>query len=153
MLRTIAIALLLAAASPALAAEADAAAVVSKLYYFHFAHRQYFEVTYEKQRALFAPSLIKAFTAADKYNKLHPDEAPNLDGDPLTDSQEPAEAYTVGATTLEGADAIVAVDVKLDETTTRHVRLRLTPSGQTWRIANVLYAEGPDLVKILQTHN
>jgi hypothetical protein len=153
MLRTIAMSLLLAAASPALAADADPAAVVSKLYSYHFAHRQYFEVTYKKQRALFAPKLVTEFAAADKYNKTHPDEVPNLDGDPLTDSQEPAEAYTVGATTREGADAIVAVDVRLDETTTRHIRVRLTPSRETWRIANVLYAEGLDLVKILQTHN
>ena len=153
MLRKIVVAVLLFAASPALAADTDPAAVVSKLYRWHFDHRQYFDVTYKKQRALFAPSLIAVFTAADKYNKAHPDEVPSLDGDPLTDSQEPAEAYTVGATTREGSDAIVAVDVKLDDKTTRKIRVRMTPSGATWRLANVLYAEGSDLVKILQTHD
>jgi hypothetical protein len=159
MLRAIVAAVLLlaaaaAAAEPVLTDEPSGpAAVLSKLYRFHFAHGQTFEVTYRKQRALFAPSLIAAFTAADRYAAAHPDEAPSLDGDPLTDSQEPAEAYTVGATTREGSDAIVAVDVRLDEATTRHLRVRLAPSGPTWRISNVLYAEGSDLVKILRTHD
>jgi hypothetical protein len=59
------------------------------------------------------------------------------------------DSYSVETPTLDGTDTIVPVRVVIGPET-RTVRVRLTPNGASWRIANVLYDEGPDLLAILR---
>ena len=128
---------------------ADPAAVVRALYRDHFAQRQRWDITFKRNRTKFTPELLALLDADERKQAATPDEVVGLDFDPITNAQDEATGYQITGTTHEGADAIVAVTVKFGRTDVSKVRVRLSPSGQTWRIANVLYDEG-DLVTILK---
>ncbi len=130
------------------AATPSAANVVRAIYRDHFSHNQRWDITFKRHRAQLASSLLAAFKVDDDWADAHPDEVPNLDGDPLTSSQEMSNGYSVGAATRDGSDEVVPVKIRLGPET-RTVRVRLTLERGTWCIANIFYDEGPDLVAIL----
>ena len=65
------------------------------------------DITFKRHRAQLASSLLAAFKVDDDWADAHPDEVPNLDGDPLTSSQEMSNGYSVGAATRDGSDEVV----------------------------------------------
>ena len=147
------LALLVAGAAPAQTRPAKApvspTAFVTAIYRDHFAHNQRWDITFKRHHAQFAKPLLDAFAEDDKWAAAHPDEVPNLDGDPLTSSQEMCRGYSVGAATEDGEDMIVPVTIRIPPET-RTVRVKLVLTNGTWQIANILYDEGPDLVTLLK---
>ncbi len=123
-------------------------AFVTALYKDHFAHKQRWDLTLKTYHAKLAPELAGLLDESDRKQAANPDEVVGIDFNPMTDSQEEAQSFKLTGTTHEGADAIVAVTVKI-YTETRTIRVRLTPDGDSWRIANLLYADG-DLIKYLK---
>ena len=150
---SLAAALLALTAAPACTA-ADAAqqsgpaAVVTRLYRYHFAQKQNWDVTYRRQRALFAPRLAAMIDADNRASAANPDEIVGLDFDPLTNAQDEMTGFEVAPATREGSDALVRVVVKQGDART-NLRVRLARSGGSWRITNIHYPEG-NLVSILR---
>lgn len=135
------------AASPARAAEKPEA-VVEALYRDHFAQDQIWTATLERNRARFAPELLALVDEIERKAAANPGELVGLDFNPLTNAQEEADGFEVKGASPDGASTIVSVVIRFGGEPMM-VRLRLTPSGETWRIANILYDEY-DLVSILQ---
>jgi hypothetical protein len=123
-------------------------AFVTAFYRAHFAHKQRFDLTVKRERAKFAPELLALLDEDAKRSAANPDEIVGLDFDPFINAQEEATRFKLSGTTREGADAIVAVSLYFGSEA-RPVRVRLTPSGASWRISNFVYDEG-DLVSILK---
>jgi hypothetical protein len=150
---SLAAALLALAAAPACTA-ADAAqqpgpaAVVTRLYRYHFAQKQNWDLTYRRQRPLFAPGLAALLDADLRASAANADEIVGLDFDPLTNAQDEMTGFDVAPATRQGNDALVGVVVRQGNTRT-NLRVRLARSGGSWRVANIHYPEG-DLVSILR---
>jgi hypothetical protein len=140
------LALWLAPAAPAPTAAPEA--VVKDVYTQHFGHQQRFDLTAKQSRARFAPALLALLDADDRAASANKDEVVGLDFDPLTNAQEAADAFTVGAPTVTGATASVPVDLKTGADKTR-VTVRLASSGGAWQIADLDYGE-TTLVKTLK---
>src|SRR5262245_49278557 len=104
----------LLAALPMLAAEPDlaaAAALVRGLYKTHFAKSQRWDITLETERKRFAAPLLKQLDEDLAAQEATPGDVVGLDFDPLTNAQEEAESYKVGAPRLEKGEALVPVEV------------------------------------------
>jgi hypothetical protein len=146
---TAALALTLAAlAAPTVAAPLDGpTAAVDALYRGHFAHSQSFDETHTRDRARFAAPLL-ALLDADAKAARGSDEVVGLDFDPLTNSQEEAEGYSVGQARIAGDTATVPVELR-----TGRERMKLTVhlvrTGVQWQVSNLDYGEG-NLVAILK---
>lgn len=126
----------------------DPVAIVRELYRGHFAHEQNWDYTIKHDRAKFAPELLELLDKLDQLQAATPDEVVGLDFNPLTNAQDYATRYTVGAVKRDGPNAIVPVSVWLG-TSKSTVRILLVPSDGTWQIMNVLYDEGFDLIGII----
>ena len=126
----------------------DPVSVVDSLYRDHFAHEQRWDLTYGRQRALFAPELRALLDADARASAANADEVVGLDFDPLTDSQEAMTSFQVAPITHEGDSARVGVLLLLDTART-NVRVQLVRSNQQWRVTNLHYAHG-DLVSLLR---
>lgn len=122
--------------------------IVTAIYRYHFAHKQRWDLTFKRYRTMFSKDLLAAFDDNDKRQAASPDEVVGLDGDPLTDSQEMCDGYTVTGSAVDGANTVVSVDVRIEKEH-RTVRVRFIKDGAAWKIDNILYAEG-DLVTILR---
>lgn len=147
LLATPLVIVLLAVSALAQTRNVDPSAVVDTLYRDHFAHEQNWETSLERNRAVFAPALLEKIDRVNRLQEATPDEIVGIDFNPFTNAQEEATGYRVTGTTREGKDAIVTVAVRFEATPVR-VRVRLTPSGSGWLVANLLYDEG-NLVAIL----
>jgi hypothetical protein len=126
---------------------ADPAAIVDALYRDHFANQQIWDTSFERNRAVFAPSLLEKIDRANRLQEATPDEIVGIDFNPFTNAQEEATGYRVTGTARDGKDAVVTVVVNFESTPMR-VRVRLAPSGDSWLVSNLHYDEG-DLVAIL----
>ena len=80
---------------------------------------------------------------------LPPDEVPEINGDPFTDSQEYPSGFRVGATEADGDRASVPVILSWPGGTTRTVRVRVARVGDAWIVSDVLYESGPSFRKLL----
>ena len=72
------------------------------------------------------------------------DEVPPINGDPLTDSQEPPTRFAVGAARFEGARADVPVRFA-DAYGERRLVYRLLQEDGRWRVRDLHYADGSRL--------
>ena len=130
------------------AAAQGPAAVVDGLYQSHFAHHQRFDATMKAERARFGTALLAQLDADAKASAANSEEVVGLDFDPLTNSQEEADGYSVGAASVQGDRAAVPVEIRLGSEKMK-VEVRLVRSGGTWAITNLAYTEG-DLAGLLQ---
>lgn len=86
-----------------------------------------------------------------------PNEVPNLNGDPFTDSQEPPLAFDLTAARLQGATAEVTIRFafgddrshKAGRASTRDVVMQLAQTDSGWRIDDVRYGDGSRLSQLL----
>src|SRR5580765_8113392 len=100
----------LAGASSTKPPETDSPEIVAKAFYkYHFAHDMAFTPDELEHRAAWlTPDLVKLCRS---YFALpdDPDEAPDMEGDPFTGSQEYPDAYSVGTAVVDGTAARVPV--------------------------------------------
>lgn len=79
----------------------------------------------------------------------HSDEVGNLDFDPLYNAQEIlVSRFQVGKPSVEGDRAAVPVSFNNAGRLTK-INFRLRYDGGAWKIENLVYDDGSDLVKIL----
>lgn len=97
----------------------------------------------------FTTTALQSAAAAWFAVPANPDEAPDLNGDPFTDSQEPVLHFAVGAARVSGDRAEVPVQMT-DEARrwTLHYRLRRGSAG--WRVDDLLLRDGTGLRRLLQ---
>lgn len=145
-------ALLSILAIPSLAAEkagADPAQTVQSFYAYHFKHDMGFGAPQVKaRRAWLAPKL---YTLIMKVlaKPVPKGDAPDIDGDIFTDSQDTPTSFQVGKTTVDKETA--KVDVTFIWTgEKRHVTVILTQIEKAWLIADIDYGSHRSLTKELQ---
>lgn len=132
-----------------------ASTAVRSFYAFHLAHNKDFTVRNVQQRKRWlTPELYELLLNELKRqaaeSKVHPDEAPYFEGDPLTDSQEYPDSFRVGKTDVSGDQAKVTVTLMWSARTsrgldTRDIVVEVTKSGQAWLINDVINNEGSSL--------
>lgn len=124
------------------------AAAVQALLEHHFAGTRAFS------REAWAPlheGLCGGLAAAvDAYFEARwpEDEVPPVNGDPLSDSQEPPARFAVGETQSVGVQAEVAVrfaDARREHTTT----FLMQREQGAWRVCDLRYADGSHLSRVL----
>jgi hypothetical protein len=130
------------------AGAAAAAGVVGALYKGHFARGQRWDITFERERARFAAPLLRKLDEDATAQKATPGEVVGLDHDPLTNSQEGADSYALGAPRIEKGEALVPVEIRIGESR-RTLTLRLVGGEGRWRISNIHDGQG-DLVATLE---
>jgi hypothetical protein len=129
----------------------DAQAPVRQLLLQHLAEESAFDAArLARLRAWLAPTLRQAFEAWFA-RPANPDEAPYLDGDPFTDSQEPPAALSLGELRQSGAQAWQTVFVEFDGGIRRSMvyRLQRQPQGD-WRISDIDYGHDTTLLQLLR---
>lgn len=77
------------------------------------------------------------------------DEAPEINGDPFTDSQEPVLHFAVGAATVRGDHAELPVQMA-DQARRWTLQYRLQRTAPGWRVDDVVLQDGTSLRQLLQ---
>ena len=128
---------------------------VRSFYTFHLAHNKGFTVRNVQLRKRFLTAefyglLLKELKRQAAESKAHPDEAPDFEGDPLTDSQEYPDSYRVGKAEVTGDLAKVTVTLVWSARTSRgrdkrDIVVEVTSSPGGWLINDIINNEGSRL--------
>lgn len=129
-------------------------------YRFHFAHGMDFTERNLRQRRRWLTTelydlLREEFRKEAERAKSHPDEAPFIEGDPFTDSQEYPKSFRVGGSISSGGSSIVKVVFVWTgqvhrEREEREVSVTMRWIGSRWLIGNIKSAGGEDLLTLLR---
>jgi hypothetical protein len=128
---------------------ADAAASVKAFYTFHFKNKFDYSAQGLKRRQRWLDAkLYRLLLAEDKKAKAKKDEAPELNGDPFTNSQEYPNTFRIGDTRQEYEKAFVEVvfvwqekGKVIDE---RSIEVELAKARTLWKISNILDKSSPN---------
>jgi hypothetical protein len=116
-------------------------AAVLELLRQHMTHKMAFtKATAAQKASMLTESLMRAI-AAYFARPVSPDEAPVINGDPFTDSQEYPSGFTLGAVLRAGSRATVPVRFD-EEGRYKIVEYRLQLAGTTWRVDDLHYPDG-----------
>lgn len=136
-------------------AQATPSTAVKAFYTFHLAHDMGYTLKNLLARKRFVSPelyglLAKELNRQAEYSKKHPDEAPDFEGDPFTDSQEYPNSFRVSSTVTNGNRAKVTVSLiwKLTQgqgTDNRNIMVEVVKSGTSWLIDDVVNNEGSSL--------
>jgi hypothetical protein len=136
---------------------------VRSFYQFHFAHNKNFTTRNVQQRKRWlTPELYKLLLDELKRqaqeSKAHPDEAPDFEGDPFTDSQEYPDSFRAGESHVNGDLSKVTVTLFWSAKTSRgrdkrDIVVELTRSTGGWLINDVINNEGSRLREELKKNN
>jgi hypothetical protein len=140
-----------------------ALSLVRSFYQFHFAHNKDFTARNVQQRKRWlTPELYKLLLDKLKRqaqeSKAHPDEAPDFEGDPFTDSQEYPDSFRAGDSQVNGDLAKVTVTLLWSAKTSRgrdkrDIVVELARSVGGWLINDVINNEGSRLREELKKNN
>ncbi|MBX3638868.1 MAG: hypothetical protein KF683_26125 [Rubrivivax sp.] len=136
------------------AAASSPAGVVQRLLERHFdaahggAARGFLPAAMADLRS-FTTGALQAAAAAWFALPSSPDEAPEIDGDPFTDSQEPVLHFAVGKARVRGERAEVPVRMA-DEARRWTLQYRLVRGTSGWRVDDVLQRDGTPLRRLLR---
>lgn len=128
---------------------AAAAATLKAFYTFHFKNKFDYSAKGLKRRQRWLDAkLYQLLVAEDKKSTAMKDEAPELNGDPFTNSQEYPNTFRIGDTRQEYEKAFVEVvfvwqekGKVIDE---RSIEVELSKAGKLWKISNILDKSSPD---------
>jgi hypothetical protein len=134
-----------------------AAATVRAFYAFHFKHDfDYTEQGLKRRRRWLDAELYKLLISESKKSQksTEQNEAPDLNGDPFTNSQEYPTGYRIGKSEQAAKEATVEVilvwkekNKVIDE---KRIRVQLARSAEGWKITNIIAEGDDDLVKFLK---
>ena len=137
-----------------------AARAVRAFYTYHLAHKKDFNVRNIQLRKRFLSAelydlLMKQLKKQAAEAKAHPDEAPEYEGDPLTDSQEYPDSFRVGKSEVSGDTAKVSVTLLWSARTSRgkdkrDIVVEVTKVGAGWLIKDIINNEGKRLTDDLK---
>jgi hypothetical protein len=143
------------AAAQTISSKDPALSLVRSFYQFHFAHNKGFTTRNVQQRKRWlTPELYKLLLDELKRqaqeSKAHPDEAPDFEGDPFTDSQEYPDSFRAGESQVNGDLSKVTVTLFWSAKTSRgrdkrDIVVELTRSTGGWLIKDVINNEGSRL--------
>jgi hypothetical protein len=122
--------------------------VVQALFADHFKHRMGFSKASVARKAKWLSPDLLARLNAELARPANPDEVPDIDGDPFTDSQEYPTGFIVGKAIPEGK--LVRVQVRLSgngRIRTVVAILRNSPDG--WQVDDLAYEHGKTLRSLL----
>ncbi|MBC8088711.1 MAG: DUF3828 domain-containing protein [Phycisphaerae bacterium] len=135
--------------SPGARAEATApAGVVQRFLEAHFARDMGFSKTALQPKSRFLTAGLNALTARYFAVPANPDEAPDINGDPFTNSQEYPTRFSVSAATVNAGAATVRVRFS-DAMRVQTVMYQLRRENNLWRIDDLKYDDGLTLRKQL----
>ncbi len=125
------------------------AEIVQELLITHFTHEMAFTRESVALKRAFLSARLQA--AADIYlaKPSSPDEVPDIDGDPFTDTQEYPDRFTLGAARTRGRRATVAVHFAGDQLK-RRVTYLLVREGRRWLIDDLVDERGESLQAVLR---
>jgi hypothetical protein len=122
-----------------------ASAAVRTFYRYHFAHDKAFsKPNVERRRRWLAPELyrllLNEFARYETHRKTNPDDAPYMEGDPFTDTQEYPDSYRVGAS-VAGSDDSASVPVTFlsHGRESGKIEVEVMRRGGAWLILNLHY--------------
>lgn len=144
--------------------QTPAIVAVRSFYTFHLAHNKDFTLrNIQQQRKRFLTPelyglLVNEIKRQAVYSKAHPDEAPDYEGDPLTDSQEYPDSFRVGKADVT-VDRLKALVGELESTSSEgqsRITFALISNGtalmETMVNENMMTIYHPDGNVILMTH-
>lgn len=124
-------------------------------YVFHLAHSKNFTAINVRKRrpwltADFFSLFLKELKRQADYSKTHPDEAPDFEGDPFTDSQEYPYSFRVGTVVTNGARAKATVTLNWSAKTSRgidsrNITVELIKIEAGWLINDIVASDGSSL--------
>jgi hypothetical protein len=128
---------------------------VRAFYTYHLAHNKDFTVrNIQLRKRWLTPELynllLKELKRQAAESKAHPDEAPDYEGDPLTDSQEYPDSFRVVKAETAGEVAKVTVTLQWSAKTSRGIDKRditveATRSATGWLINDIINNQGSSL--------
>ncbi|MEQ1757281.1 MAG: hypothetical protein ABL986_03110 [Vicinamibacterales bacterium] len=123
--------------------------VVQRLYADHFVHDMAFTRASVARKSRWLSPALRKDLATWFHKPASPDQAPAINGDPFTDTQEYPKAFSVGTAILRGAVATVPVSFRVgDARRLVQVHLNRGPSG--WRVSDLSYDDGSTFRRQLQ---
>ena len=126
------------------------AAVVEKFYSAHLGgDMSYIRDTVQLKRQWLTDDLFAQIEAEMRLPEAS-DEAPYINGDPFTDSQEYPSGFRLGDVSNSGVGAAVTVIFTMQGGDDRRVNAILKQSGEEWRIDDIEYADGSTLRQLLR---
>jgi hypothetical protein len=133
----------------------DAPGTIKAFYKYHFAHDMGLtESALQERRRWLSPELY-GLLLYERRRKIPKDEAPYLNGDPFTDSQEYPDAFRVGSAEVRKTRADVQVHFTWKEKGrvrgARTSTVKLARQGKEWRINDFVSEEGRSLLRQLQS--
>jgi hypothetical protein len=134
---------------------ASAASAIRSFYAFHLAHNKDFTAAnVRRRRPWLTPEFyglfLKELKRQAEYSKTHPDEAPDFEGDPFTDSQEYPDSFRVGTVVTNGNRAKATLALNWSAKTSRGVDSRsltveMIKAGAGWLINDIVSSDGASL--------
>ena len=134
----------------------DPAATVKAFYAFHFQRKCDFSLASLRLERKWLDEKLYSLLVAALKKPAKPDEVPDLEGDPFTNSQETPNSFQVGDSKQDEKSASVAVSFFWKEKSKivdqRKVEVKLTKTATTWKISNIISgnAEDDDLIRLLK---
>jgi hypothetical protein len=131
-----------------LAAAATPAEIVQELQIAHFTHDMGFSRESVEPKRGFLSAALQAAITRYLATPQSPDEVPEIDGDPFTDSQEYPDRFTLGATRATAARAVVPVHFA-DAASKKRVDYVLIRDGARWVVDDLVDARGQSFRRLL----
>lgn len=120
----------------------DATAAVKAFYGYHFAHKFDYSKRGLLQRRKWLDDTLYKLLVAEVSKPTKPDEAPDMNGDPFTNSQEYPNEFRIGNAREEASKATIQVVFIWKEKgkviEERPVDVELLKSKTGWKIANII---------------
>ncbi len=118
--------------------------LVQSLFSNHFKHGMGFTKASVSRKAKWLSEDFLKQLRQELNHPASPDEVPNIDGDPFTDSQEYPTRFKVGKAEIKGDSARVPV-VLSGNGRKRTVVAILNQTTEGWRVDDLAYEEGKTL--------
>ena len=128
----------------AFAGDSTPPGAVQRLLELHFGTSMAFDAKHAKTRARWLSDALNARIARYFAKPMNPNEAPAIDGDPFTDTQEYPTRFSVGAAEVRGDVATVPVRFT-DGRRVRTVHYLLRRQRSGWRVDDLRYENGETL--------
>ncbi len=122
--------------------------VVRALFMDHFRHGMGFTKASVERKAKWLTPDFLAQLNTELARPNNPDEVPNINGDPFTDSQEYPKKFVVGKGEIRG-DATRIPVIFSGNGRRRTVALKMRNTAEGWRVDDLVYEDGRTLRGLL----
>lgn len=123
--------------------------VVLALFQSHLTHDMAFTPASVTRKHAYLTEGLRAAIAAYFRRPVAQDEAPPINGDPFTNTQEYPRRFVPGRASIGGRRAVMPVQFG-DDAASRVVEVLLHQSGRRWRVDDLRYEDGGTLRGLLQ---